>query len=59
MNHIIWNQNKVNIDDVFAYNIAKDVIKWGSRTNDNWRLSIKKWLAKMERFNLSRIRFAC
>jgi len=26
MNHIIWNQNKVNIDEVFAYNVEKDVI---------------------------------
>jgi len=22
MNHIIWNQNKVNIDETFTYNIA-------------------------------------
>ena len=26
MNHKIWNRNKVNIDEVFAYNVAKDVI---------------------------------
>ena len=26
MNHIIWNRNKVNIDEAFAYNVAKDVI---------------------------------
>jgi len=26
MNHKIWNRNKVNIDEVFEYNVAKDVI---------------------------------
>jgi len=26
MNNKIWNRNKVNIDEVFAYNVAKDVI---------------------------------
>ena len=29
MNHIIWNQNKVNIDETFTYNIAMDAM------NDN------------------------
>jgi len=26
MNHIIWNQNEVNIDKTFAYNIAMNVM---------------------------------
>ena len=26
MNHKIWNRNKVNIDKVFAYNVAKEMI---------------------------------
>ena len=26
MNHKIWNRNKVNIDEAFAYNVAKAVI---------------------------------
>jgi len=26
MNHKIWNRNKVNIDEAFTYNVAKDVI---------------------------------
>jgi len=26
MNHIIWNRNKVKIDDAFAYNVAMNVI---------------------------------
>ena len=26
INHKIWNRNKANIDEVFAYNVAKDVI---------------------------------
>jgi len=36
-------------------------IKWqcGSKANDNWRLSSKKWLVKMERCNQSKIRFPC
>jgi len=29
MNHIIWNQNKVNIDEIFTYNITMNVM------NDN------------------------
>jgi len=29
MNHIIWNQNEVNIDETFTYNIVMNVI------NDN------------------------
>jgi len=29
INHIIWNQNKVNIDETFTYNITMNVI------NDN------------------------
>jgi len=29
MNHIIWNQNKVNIDKTFTYNIVMNVM------NDN------------------------
>jgi len=29
MNHIIWNQNEVNIDENFTYNIAMNVM------NDN------------------------
>ena len=29
MNHIIWNQNEVNIDETFTYNIAINVM------NDN------------------------
>ena len=29
MNHIIWNQNEVNIDETFTYNIAMNVM------NDN------------------------
>jgi len=29
MNHIIWNQNEVNIDKNFTYNIAMNVM------NDN------------------------
>ena len=29
MNHIIWNQNKVNIDETFTYNIAMNAM------NDN------------------------
>ena len=29
MNHIIWNQNEVNIDENFAYNIAMNAM------NDN------------------------
>jgi len=26
MNHIIWNQNEVNIDETFVYNIAMNVM---------------------------------
>jgi len=26
MNHRIWNQNKVNIDETFTYNIAMNVM---------------------------------
>jgi len=29
MNHIIWNQNEVNIDETFTYNIAMNAM------NDN------------------------
>jgi len=29
MNHIIWNQNKVNINETFTYNIAMNAM------NDN------------------------
>jgi len=29
MNHIIWNQNKVNIDETFTYNIVMNAM------NDN------------------------
>jgi len=29
MNHIIWNQNEVNIEETFTYNIAMNVM------NDN------------------------
>ena len=29
MNHIIWNQNEVNIDETFTYNIAMNAL------NDN------------------------
>jgi len=29
MNHIIWNQNEVNIDKIFTYNIAMNAM------NDN------------------------
>jgi len=29
MNHIIWNQNEVNIDETFTYNIAMNIM------NDN------------------------
>jgi len=29
MNHIIWNQNEVNIDETFTYNITMNVM------NDN------------------------
>ena len=49
MNHIIWNQNEVNIDESFTYNIAMNA------TNDNddqlamiiedcrWRKDWPKW----------------
>jgi len=60
MSHIIWNHNEVNIDETFVYNIAMNVMwQWGSRTNDHWWLSTKKWLAKMKRCNISIIIFAC
>ena len=26
MNHIIWNQNEVNIDETFRYNIVMNVM---------------------------------
>ena len=26
MNHVIWNQNKVNIDETFTYNIAMNAM---------------------------------
>ena len=29
MNHIIWNQNEVNIDETFTYNITMNIM------NDN------------------------
>jgi len=27
MNHILWNQNEVNIDETFTYNIAMNAMK--------------------------------
>jgi len=44
MNHIIWNQNEVNIDETFTYNIAMNAMN----DNDSKRLSAKKRLAKMK-----------
>jgi len=26
MNHIIWNQNEVNIDETFTYNIVMNMV---------------------------------
>jgi len=48
MNHIIWSQNEVNIDEIFTYSDECYEWKWGSITNDHWRLSTKKWLPKMK-----------
>jgi len=47
MNKKIWNQNEVNINETFAYNIVINVMNNNEgQTNDHRRLSTKKLLAK-------------